>query len=294
MRFTSEVMATARQRSHARSNMTDPASHPHPFDAALQLERAGEDVLRGTTSDLYWNMVGLLGGLVNAILVRAVLDDPRRAGTPIALTVNFCAAMSKGDYDVRTHLQRAGKITQHWSLELHQLGKVCVTASLVCAHRCSTWSHRPVQPPAASAPEALERMSEIGSSEWIKRFDFRFASGAPQQREPGGEPNTARSVVWVRHDPARALDSSMLAMLSDVFIVRIYHVRGYAVPLGTVSLTSYFHVGDAELDALGSDYVLGVADSNVFHDSFQDQSCQLWSRDGRLLVSGTQIAWYKE
>jgi acyl-CoA thioesterase len=266
----------------------------HPFDAALQLERVGEGVLRGTTSDLYWNMVGLLGGLVNAILVRAVLDDPRRAGTPIALTANFCAAMAKGDYEVRTRLQRAGKITQHWSLELHQLGKVCATASLVCAQRGSTWSHRPVQPPAAPAPEALERMPAIASSEWLKRFDFRFASGAPEPRAPGGEPSTARSVVWVRHDPARALDSLMLAMLSDVFIVRIYHVRGYGVPMGTVSLTSYFHVGDAEFGALGSDYVLGVVDSNVFHDSFHDQSCQLWSRDGRLLVSGTQIAWYKE
>ena len=30
------------------------------------------------------------------------------------------------------------------------------------------------------------------------------------------------------------------------------------------------------------------------YDSFHDQSCQLWSRDGRLRVTGTQIAWYKE
>jgi acyl-CoA thioesterase len=274
--------------------MANTSSNQPPFDSALQLERAGEGVLRGKTSDLYWNMVGLLGGLVNAILVQAVLDDPRRAGTPIALTVNFCAAMAKGDYEVRTSLQRAGKITQHWSLELHQLGKVCVTGSLICAQRGATWSHQPAQPPAASAPEVLERLPEMASSEWLKRFDFRFVSGAPEQREPGGEPSTARSVVWLRHDPPRALDCLMLAMLSDVFIVRIYHVRGYAVPMGTVSLTSYFHAGDAELRALGSDYVLGVADSNVFHDSFHDQSCQLWSRDGRLLVSGTQIAWYKE
>lgn len=270
------------------------SSQLHPFDAALQLERVDKGVLRGKTSDLYWNLVGLLGGLVNAILVRAVLDDPRRAGMPVALTVNFCAAMSKGDYEIRTNLQRAGKTTQHWSLELHQLGRVCVTGSLICAQRRATWSHRPAQSPAAAWPETLDRFPDFAWAEWLRRFDFRFASGAPEQREPGAEPSTSRSVVWLRHDPRRALDILMLAMLSDVFFLRIFNVRGYAVPMGTVSLTSYFHANDSELSTLGSDYVLGVTDANVFHNSFHDQASQLWSRDGRLLMSGTQIAWYKE
>ena len=39
--------------------------------------------------------------------------------------------------------------------------------------------------------------------------------------------------------------------------------------------------------------MLGVADANIFHKSFSDQTGQLWSPDGRLLATTTQTCYFK-
>jgi hypothetical protein len=69
-------------------------------------------------------------------------------------------------------------------------------------------------------------------------------------------------------------------------------VRGELLPFGTVSLTTYFHAA-ADLAAEDIGRVLGVADANIFHKSFGDQTGALWSPNGRLLATTTQIAYFK-
>jgi hypothetical protein len=39
--------------------------------------------------------------------------------------------------------------------------------------------------------------------------------------------------------------------------------------------------------------VLAVADANIFHRSYGDQTGALWSPNGRLLATTTQIAYFK-
>ncbi len=39
--------------------------------------------------------------------------------------------------------------------------------------------------------------------------------------------------------------------------------------------------------------VLAVADANIFHKSYGDQTGALWSPNGRLLATTTQIAYFK-
>ena len=62
---------------------------------------------------------------------------------------------------------------------------------------------------------------------------------------------------------------------------------------GTISLTSYFHADQPELNALGGDFVLGTARADRFSDGFFDQSAQLWTRDGVLLATTYQIVYFK-
>ena len=266
----------------------------HPLDLATQLERVDEQTLRGASSDAYWNMVGPFGGLVNATLLRAVLEDPRRQGTPVALTVSFCAPIAPGEFQIRCSLLRAGKITQHWALHYTQGERVVASASVVCANRQQTFRFAPAKPPAAPPASAVPAVQLAFPFKWLERFDFRFVGDAPLPLEEAApEPLSPRSVLWVQHAPARALDMLSLAALSDVFFLRIFQVRRVAVPMGTVTLTSYFHASDSELSACGTSHLLGVSDARVFHDSFNDQTCELWSPDGRLLMSGTQLAWYR-
>ena len=251
----------------------------------------------GVTSDAYWNFAGPFGGYTAALLMRAVMDDPRRLGPPVAQTVNFCAPIVKGEFEIAVILQRSGKATQHWSLELRQEGVVAATASIICANRRETFqvatAAKPTVPPLAEVPAPPAK----GPLPWLARYDFRFVEGAPRF---GGKPRapddlgSSRTALWLKDEPDRPLDYVSLSALCDCFILRLVQLRGTMVPMSTVSLTSYFHAMPEELAAQGTQHLLGIADAKRFNANFHDQSMELWSTDGLLLASGVQTVWYKE
>lgn len=266
----------------------------HPFDAATALERVADHAWRGRTSDAYWNMVGPFGGVVAANLFRAAYDHPERAGEPVAFTVNFCAALSKGEFAVLARPARANRSTQHWTMEMSQGdGGAVATGTAMFGARPDTFAHRLTAPPEIPPFEALPRFKASGLG-WVERFDFRFAEGAPDWGGQGEEIAPARSVLRIASLPARPLDFVGLAALCDIFFGRIIHVRRRMVPFGTVSMTAFFHATAEDLAAQGTAPVIGVADSRVFDRGFHDQSAEIWSADGRLLATSHQIVYYRD
>jgi acyl-CoA thioesterase len=81
--------------------------------------------------------------------------------------------------------------------------------------------------------------------------------------------------------------------MCDIFYPRVFLRRGAPVPAGTISLTTYFHADQQQLDAVGADYVLGTAHANRFSNGYFDQSAQVFSRDGALLATTHQIVYFK-
>src|SRR3982750_4250049 len=113
----------------------------HPLDEATALAGAPEQALRqGRTSDAYWTFIGPFGGVSAATALRAVLEHPRREGDPLAVTVNFCAPIARGAFDVHGRCVRANRSSQHWQVELHQGdgADAVLTASIVTAVRRAT------------------------------------------------------------------------------------------------------------------------------------------------------------
>jgi len=272
-----------------------PLETQHPLDVAVRLERRGVGCWSGATSSAYANMAGPFGGVTAATLLNAALVDPRRRADPIALTVNFCAAIADGGFEIETTLQRDGKTTQHWSMELRQKGAVHATASAVCAARKVVWSHYPTKAPAASPREDAAETLNLGRPPWTRRYSFRFVEGGlDDYPRKDGLIRSARSLAYIQDAPERPLDFVGLAALSDAFFVRIMHARGTFQPMATVSLTTYFHASSDELAAMGAAPLLGEADAAIFHNGFADQTCALWTPEGRLLANGVQITWYKE
>jgi hypothetical protein len=266
----------------------------HPFDAAVALDRTADNAWRGRTSDAYWNMVGPFGGVVAASLFRAAWDSPDRQGEPVALTVNFCAALTKGEFAVVARPARTNRSTQHWTMEMSQGdGGAVATATAMFGARPDTFAHRLISPPDVPAFDAVPR-TPIGGLGWTDRYDFRFIEGAIDWRGDGEALGATRSVLWIRNDPPRALDAVGLVALCDVFFGRILHVRKQMVPFGTVSMTAFFHSTPADLAAVGDAAVVGVADSRIFERGFHDQSAEIWSADGRLLATSHQIVYYRD
>jgi hypothetical protein len=110
---------------------------------------------------------------------------------------------------------------------------------------------------------------------------------------PAAEPASALSHVWVSDKPERPVDFPSLMALSDSFFGRIFVVLGTIVPIGTVSITTYFHADADDLAAHGSGPLLGAADAKIFTKSYFDQTAELWSRSGRLLATSHQIVYYR-
>ncbi|MGD9885540.1 MAG: acyl-CoA thioesterase [Reyranella sp.] len=267
----------------------------HPLDEATLLSASDPAGLRGRTSDAYWNFGGPFGGVTAATLLRSVLDHGERQGDPCSATVNFTAAVARGSFEVDVRAVRTGRSVQHWYAELRQGDVVAANATIICARRNTTWSHQAARPPAAPDPGGITPMATDGRNEFVRQFEFRFVEGALElQPSFDGEPRSARSCLWLNNAVPRSWDFVGLMTFCDLFFGRIYHVKRTLFPIATVSMTAYFHVDGEGLAALGTCPLLGVADANVFHAGIFDQSAQLWSPDGRLLATTTQLVTWRD
>lgn len=268
---------------------------PHPFDDAVALTRQADGRYAGTVPPPYWNMVGPFGGTTAAVLMRAALAEQPAGIEPVAFTVNYCTALARGGFTIDARTVSAGRSVRHVNVEMQQGDATVATASAVLALRRRTWAHQPARPPAVPAPDAVSAMNTEGSPQWLQRYEFRFVSGGWQwQAQPYDELRSAQSTLWVADKPRRALDFLSLTALADVFFVRAFHVRGSTVPAGTVSMTVHYHASAEELAAHGDAPLLCTVDAHVFARNFGDQIAQLWSGDGRLLATTTQMTWFKE
>lgn len=272
--------------------MTNNKSPVHPLDQAVALQSLGPGRWQGTTSPAYANMVGPFGGTTGATLLQGVLSHEALLGEPVSLTVNFAAPVAEGSFEVLARPLRTNRNSQHWWVEMLQDSQTVAFATAVTARRRDTWESTEIPFPDVAPASDLSVFSNQAAPRWTRNYDMRFIDGELMGMRDRDSPS--RSRVWMRDQPARALDFVSLSALCDAFFPRIYIRRPKLVPIGTVSLSTYFH-GDAEqLAAVGSDHVLGVARANHFGKGFFDQSAEVWSRSGGLLATTHQVVYFKE
>ena len=264
----------------------------HLFDDATRVT-AGDSRWQGRTSPDYWAFVGPFGGATAATILRALIEHPQASGDPLSLTVNYCAPIAEGPFDLDVRLVKANRSSQHWCVELSQGGAdVATLATAVFAERRPSWSHQQATFPDAKPFEQIQPYPNVAAT-WVKQYDFRFIDGDPDFRSGKAYPASAFSKLWIGDRVPRKIDMLSLMAMSDAFFARVFHARGELVPFGTVSLTTYFHADADHLAKEDITRLLAVADAKIFHKSYGDQSGELWSPSGRLLATTTQIAYFK-
>lgn len=275
----------------------------HVFDQAIALTPQGGDLFTGAPHPAWANMVGPFGGVTAATALNAVLQHPKCLGEPVALTVNFAAALASAPFKVVARPARTNRSTQHWVIEFAQRNvegedEVVLTATAVTALRRDTWSAcdmpMPVVPAAADVPVVSR-----GNVTWLERYEIRPIFGVIPQRWEGqaasDDPTTASlSQLWMKDALDRPLDYPSLCAMADLFFPRIFVRRAIRVPAGTVSMTVYFHTNAAQLQAQGSGFLLGQARAQAFCNGFFDQTAQLWNASGTLLATTHQTVYYKQ
>ncbi|EKS33594.1 acyl-CoA thioesterase [Afipia clevelandensis] len=265
----------------------------HPFDRATQVH-AGDGGWRGEASADYFAFVGPFGGATAATMLRAILIQPERIGDPLSVTVNFCAPVGNGSFDLAVRLMKATRSTQHWMVELLQNGEIATFMTAVFAARRPSWSHQAATMPDAPPFDQVKPIPNNLVAPWAQQYQFRFVEGAPSYSDTVNDtPASAYSRMWLSDTQPRPIDFLSLLSMSDSFFARIFHVLGAIVPIGTVSMTTVFHADAADLAAENTTAVLGAADASIFHKSFSDQTGELWSPSGRLLATTSQVVYFK-
>ena len=150
----------------------------HLFDEATRVT-AGDSRWQGRTSPDYFAFVGPFGGFTAATILRALMEHPQRSGDPLAITVNYCAPIAEGEFDLDVRLVKANRSSQHWCVELSQGGgDVATLATAVFAERRPSWSHQQAQMPDAKPFDKTMPYAKIAAP-WVKQYDFRFVEGDP-------------------------------------------------------------------------------------------------------------------
>ena len=266
---------------------------PHPFDQAIALTPQGDNEFLGHTHPGYANFIGPYGGITAAQTLNAILQHPQRLGEPVSFTVNFAAALADGPFTAKARPARTNRSTQHWIVELLQNGEVVATATALTAVRRETWTGHEAALPEVPRAADVPRTPRHGV-EWLNRYDMRFLTGSvPRKWEGQGEAESLTR-LWARDDPPRPLDFAALAALADNFFPRIWLRRAKQTPIGTVTMTVYFHADTAVLQQTGTSFLLIQARGQGFRNGYFDHTGQLWNEAGELLATTTQVVYYKE
>jgi len=189
---------------------------------------------------------------------------------------------------------RTNRSTQHWTIAIEQKGETVATATAFTAVRRDTWQASEVPMPQMPRPADVARPRGKPRVAWVDNYDIRFVEGGMPTAWDGTESATSRTRLWVRDQPERPLDFASLTSMSDIFFPRLFLRRASFVPIGTVSMTIYFHASEAQLRETGTGYLLGQAQGQAFRAGYFDHGAHLWNEAGLLLASTQQVVYYKE
>ena len=148
--------------------------------------------------------------------------------------------------------------------------------------------------PEVPRPQDVPRSGRPGARRMDPPLRHALCRRGDSPAWDGAEGTDSLTRLWVRDEPPRPLDFASLTALSDIFFPRVWLRRAKFVPIGTVSMTVYFHADQAQLQATGTGYLLGQAQAQAFHNGYFDQTAQLWNEAGELLVTTHQVVYYKE
>ena len=214
-------------------------------------------------------------------------------GEALSLTLTYAAGLPSGELDIRTRRLRQGGSVGVWEVELLAAGsdQVGVHAIVTMARRPNTPDFAFAKMPAAPAPG---EPAEPGDAERRRAaLRRRRLRAAPLEGFPPTPSGDSRSLAWVRSRRG-PLDKALLGMITDNSAPRAMYALGPTIMTTTLSLTAYLHATVEDLAEVGDDFILVECEGRVGGGGASDERSSYWRRDGKLLATSEQLAWYRE
>ena len=255
-----------------------------PFELATTLTRVTEDSFSATIPDHWQQGRGAFGGLVLAVLARAVASvepDPKRVLR--SLLGDLCGPVLPGPASVRVQLLRRGNNVSNFDAQLIQADEVVARASAVL----STPRKVDAAPRSPSPPEPLDWQG-VGVAPlkppvapvFTQHFEFRPTGHWPFS---GASEAKASGYVRAQEAPAR-VDAPYVIALLDAWWPAQFAVEKLPRPVATVSFAAQLLADVSTLDPRVP--LFHRAEVTALQDGFFVEMRQLWS--GGTLVALNQ------
>lgn len=257
-----------------------------PADASLDVLTAvtplGDGRFTADLPDGWQQGRGLFGGLVTAVLVRALqASAPDRELR--SLTAELCGPTLPGPAELRVEVLRVGSAVSTLAVRLVQGGLVQAHGVGVLGRaRANDLDGTRVTAPAMADWRSMERLplQPPIAPTFTRYFDFRSA------RLPfsGGESVTEG---WIRPaNPGLARDSAWLAACIDAWWPTLFQIETRPRPMATIAFTF-----QPQGDFVGLD-----PEAPLFHrawlvsnrEGYAVEYRELWGHDGRLMATNQQ------
>ena len=186
-----------------------------------------------------------------------------------------------------------GRSVSFWQAEVlsGDREETLATASAVLTARRETDGHVDVPMPPAPDPDSLPPrvLGEGGPpASFGERTEMIPISGFPIF----GRADT-RSTAWVRETSGTRSIICCSRTSPTARPPRSFYWSEGPRPSTTLTLSVYFHATHDELAAVGDDYLLSEAFGTRGANATSEEHLRLWSRQGALLATSQQLAWYR-
>lgn len=228
----------------------------------------------------------LYGGLVAALLYRAL---EHKVGHDVPLrsaTINFIAPVSAGPLQCQAEVFRQGKSVTQGECRAIQNGQVvAVLLASFGAARESSVNINACPAPGFTAPDNAMKLPVITgiTPEFLQHYDMRWAHGSfPFTRAEKGDIGG-----WVRELGARdALDYGDLIALVDTWPPTVLSMLSVPAPASSMTWTIEFMPGATQ--GTGQRWWQYLAETEFAAEGYVHSRARLWDESGKLVAISRQ------
>lgn len=245
--------------------------------------------------DARWSaLAGINGGILNAILIRAVQAEVGADRGLRSLQVQFLRPPAAGEAEVRVEVVRTGARATNLRLQLLQGDRLILEALATCMRgglrELARWSPPvpKVDPPDAPTPGAV--MDDPRMPAIAERLTYTPRIGpAPLSGTPLEEGKPARTGGWLQFKGEQPVDAAALAFFCDAWWPASLGPIDVMAFNPTVDLT--FHLRTS-LPPEGLPAQPILIDVTTVHsgEGLVDEDARLYAADGTLLAQSRQLA----
>lgn len=238
-----------------------------------------------------WRLVGMSGGYVSALALRAALAGsalPR----PAAYACHYLNPVAEGRLDLRVESLRRSRRAESLRVSAEQGGRAVLEALVWAAAEAPGADHDTAEMPAAGRPEDHAPIEDLAPNwppfPFWANLDYRPVLLPGQQVGVAGR---AALRTWMRFRPSAAwpdpvLSALRLLLLADVFVYpAVQPAHGWAAPYWAASLDLAVTIHDPGVDA---SWLLVDAEAPVSTGGLVGGHVRIWSEAGRLLADSVQ------